>query len=128
MNRRDVRTPGELPQRNDAYECEGDIEPEDNGPYAEVADPASGTVRLCTRRCDTCIFHPGNPMHLRPGRATDMVTQVRETEEHVVCHKTLGTDSPAICRGFAVSPDPEPGPQPALRLARALDTVKEIPL
>ncbi|MER7818429.1 hypothetical protein [Streptomyces sp. NPDC096153] len=128
MNRRDVRTPGELPQRNDAYECEGDIEPEDNGPYAEVADPASGTVRLCTHRCDTCIFHPGNPMHLWPGRATDMVTQVRETGSTWCATRP---SEPTLQRSAEASPSDltqNQGRSLALRLARALDTVKEIPL
>ncbi|MZG16172.1 hypothetical protein GTY44_22235, partial [Streptomyces sp. SID5914] len=87
--------------RADGVEPEGD----DAGPYAAVADPHTGAVRLCSRRCDTCIFHPGNLMHLEPGRVTDMVSHARETEGHVVCHKTLGTDIPAICRGYADGPD-----------------------
>jgi hypothetical protein len=34
-----------------------------------------------------------------------MVTRAREIEGHVVCHKTLGTELPAICQGFADGPD-----------------------
>ncbi|MGW3626198.1 hypothetical protein [Streptomyces sp. NPDC000880] len=93
-------------------------------PYTDVADPLTGTVRLCAHRCDTCIFHPGNPMHLRPGRVTDLVTAARRAEGHVICHKTLGTEAPAICHGFADGPDQ--GGSFALRLARALGTLEEV--
>lgn len=102
------------------------VEPEeDEGPYADVADLRTGAVRLCSRRCDTCVFHPGNLMHLQPGRVTDMVTRARQVQGHVVCHETLGTDAPAICRGFADGPDR--GRSLALRLARALGTLHEVP-
>jgi hypothetical protein len=101
-----------------------EVEPEDDEPYADVADPLTGTVRLCAQRCDTCIFQPGNPIHLQPGRVTDMVTAARRAEGHVVCHKSLGTEAPAICRGFADGPDQ--GRSFALRLARALGTLTEI--
>ncbi|MGP3949636.1 hypothetical protein [Streptomyces sp. 7N604] len=100
------------------------VEPEDNGPYSDVADQNTGTVRLCTHRCETCIFHPGNPMHLEPSRVTDMVTRSRQAEGHVVCRKTLGTPSPVICRGFADGPDQ--GRSLALRLSRALGTLQKV--
>ncbi|MFC5200151.1 hypothetical protein [Streptomyces kaempferi] len=100
------------------------VEPEEDEPNADVADPLTGAVRLCAHRCDTCIFHPGDPMHLQPGRVTGMVTAARRAEGHVVCHKTLGTESPAICRGFADGPDQ--GRSLALRLARALGTLTEV--
>lgn len=100
------------------------VEPEGGDPYDEVADPGTGTVRLCARRCATCIFSPGNLMDLQPGRVADMVAQARRAEGHVVCHATLGTEVPAICRGFADGPDQ--GCSLALRLARALGTLQEI--
>ncbi|MFE7277502.1 hypothetical protein [Streptomyces sp. NPDC057623] len=100
------------------------VEPEGGELCDEVADPLTGTVRVCSHRCDTCIFHPGNLMHLQPGRVAAMVTRARQTEGHVVCHKTLGTETPAICKGFADGPDQ--GRSLALRLARALGTLREI--
>ncbi|MET9085511.1 hypothetical protein ABZX77_27110 [Streptomyces sp. NPDC004237] len=100
------------------------VEPEGSEPYDEVADPLTGIVRVCARRCDTCIFHPGNLMDLQPGRVSAMVTRARQTEGHVVCHETLGTETPAICRGFADGPDQ--GRSLALRLARALGTLREV--
>ncbi|MEU6142382.1 hypothetical protein ABZ848_18665 [Streptomyces sp. NPDC047081] len=100
------------------------VEPEGSEPYDEVADPFTGTVRLCARRCGTCIFRPGNLMDLQPGRVTDMVTRASRAEGHIVCHATLGTATPAICRGFADGPDQ--GRSLALRLARALGTLREI--
>ncbi|GGN96127.1 hypothetical protein GCM10011579_097220 [Streptomyces albiflavescens] len=121
MNRPTADSHGEWPRQRPGHD---DVEPEDDGPYADVADPATGTVWLCAHRCGTCIFHPGNPMYLQPGRVADMVSHARRAEGHVVCHKTLGTDAPAICRGFADGPDQ--GRSFALRLARALGTLTEI--
>ncbi|WP_369226708.1 hypothetical protein AB5J52_39360 [Streptomyces sp. R39] len=123
MNRRAVQGHGEPTGQGLTYGDES-VELEDGGRYADVADPATGTVRLCARRCDTCIFHPGNLMHLQPGRVTEMVTRAGRAEGHVVCHKTLGTEASAICRGFADGPDQ--GRSLALRLARALGTLREI--
>ncbi|OIJ88449.1 hypothetical protein BIV24_22755 [Streptomyces colonosanans] len=101
------------------------VEAANSEPYDAVADPRTGTVRLCARLCDTCIFRPGNLMDLQPGRVADMVSQARQAEGHVVCHATLETDSPAIYRGFADGPDQ--GRSLALRVARALGTLREIP-
>ncbi|GGZ92351.1 hypothetical protein [Streptomyces bluensis] len=119
MNQRTMQGHGEPPQQGLTYGDVG-VEPEDDGLCADVADPATGAVRLCAHRCDTCIFHAGNPMDLQPGRVTEMVTRARRAEAHVVCHKTLGTDTPAICRGFA------DGPDQGRSLARALGTLREI--
>ncbi|GAA2658759.1 hypothetical protein [Streptomyces vastus] len=122
MNRRTVHRHGEPPRRNLAHD--DGVEPENNGPYADVADPLTGTVRVCAEMCTTCIFRPGNPMHLQEGRVTAMVAEARAREGHITCHSTLGTNSPAICRGYADGPDQ--GRSLALRLARALGTLHEV--
>lgn len=90
----------------------------------DVADPATGTVRLMAAKCDTCIFRPGNLMHLRPGRVKDMVDTCLRNSGHVVCHKTLdeATDG-AICRGFA---DAYPGVALALRVGAAFGGIIEV--
>jgi hypothetical protein len=62
-----------------------------------VAD-ATG-VRVMANRCPTCIFRPGNQMHLMPGRLRDMVEQVRERDSCIPCHETLDHDRQAVCRG-----------------------------
>ena len=41
----------------------------------DVADERG--VRLCARRCDTCVFRPGNLIHLAPGRLRGMVEDWR---------------------------------------------------
>lgn len=58
-------------------------------------------MRVATTQCDTCIFRPGNLMHLNPGRLADMVTTVKATESYVVCHQTLDRRprQRVICRG-----------------------------
>ncbi|MET9353584.1 hypothetical protein ABZY14_11365 [Streptomyces sp. NPDC006617] len=84
----------------------------------DVADPATWSVRVCAHRCSTCIFRSGNLMHLEPGRVAGMVKKAVANEGHIVCHKTLGTDTPAICEGFANHPRGRVASL-ALRLARA---------
>jgi hypothetical protein len=76
------------------------------GAAHSVGDPVLRKSRLLSRQCDTCIFRPGNLMHLAEGRLHDLVTQAREDESFIVCHATLPDYrfpevKPAICRGFA---------------------------
>jgi hypothetical protein len=60
--------------------------------------------RLCAEKCSTCIFRPGNLMHLQPGRVRQMVRDTLAAGSYITCHATLpyadtGSE-PAICRGF----------------------------
>ncbi|GLI03699.1 hypothetical protein [Phytohabitans aurantiacus] len=54
-----------------------------------VGDPVLGKSRLLSRQCATCIFKPGNLMHLQEGRLKDLVSETRATEGFIVCHSTL---------------------------------------
>lgn len=58
-----------------------------------------GRIHVCRRMCSTCIFRPGNLMHLRPGRVDEMVSEAVAAESTIVCHSTLDGDN-AACRGF----------------------------
>ncbi|OIJ84534.1 hypothetical protein [Streptomyces colonosanans] len=78
------------------------VEAANSEPYDAVADPRTGTVRLCARLCDTCIFRPGNLMDLQPGRVADMVSQARQAEGHVVCHATRGRAIVKTCGSVEV--------------------------
>lgn len=70
-----------------------------------VGDPVLGRSRLLSRQCATCIFRPGNPMYLAPGRLRQLVEQARGAAGYIICHSTLPYYQPgarpAICRGFA---------------------------
>lgn len=83
-----------------------DRDPDDTGRDLSVGDPVLGKSRLLSRQCATCIFKPGNLMHLQEGRLKDLVSETRATEAFIVCHSTLPhylyqDAKPAICRGFA---------------------------
>lgn len=54
---------------------------------------------MCETKCSTCIFRPGNLMHLEEGRVENMVAECIETQGTIPCHKTLDGDN-AVCRGF----------------------------
>lgn len=56
-------------------------------------------LRVCRDLCSTCIFRPGNPMTLRPGRVKAMVAEASAADSFIVCHKTLDGER-AVCRGF----------------------------
>lgn len=104
--------------------------PEDEEPHAGgVVEPeADMAVWVQASKCDTCIFHPGNRMNLRPGRLADMVRGVVEEGSHIPCHDTLLYASPtrqrpAVCRGMFDHPRAGPG-SGVLALGRALGTIR----
>lgn len=81
--------------------------------------------------CPTCIFRPGNPMHLEPGRVRSMVEESRRKDSFIICHETIdfqaqedgvsGEDE-AMCRGHLDS-----GAYPQLlRIADRLGLVEEV--
>jgi hypothetical protein len=76
----------------------------DGVPLQNPFDKANGVLRLCARKCTTCIFRPGNQMGLRPGRVTQMTRASLEGQGEIVCHKTLTYSSEgipeAICHGY----------------------------
>lgn len=85
-------------------EYEGDDEE-----YEEPAQPygTNHKLRMLTEQCTTCIFRPGNPMHLSAGRVRGMVKEALQLDSFIICHDTLdysapeGFGPPAVCRGFA---------------------------
>lgn len=67
----------------------------------------NGKVHVCREQCSTCIFRPGNQMHLEPGRVADMIADATKNESAIICHSTLceagagsGGGGNAVCRGF----------------------------
>jgi hypothetical protein len=58
-----------------------------------------GMVHVQRRRCSTCIFRPGNLMHLRPGRVEQMVEECGD-DGCIPCHQNLTGKGQAVCRGF----------------------------
>ncbi|KYH44795.1 hypothetical protein ATK17_1753 [Branchiibius hedensis] len=77
-----------------------------------------GKVHVVADRCGTCIFRPGDPMRLAPGRVKDMVNAAVSQDSAIICHSSLGGQN-AVCRGFFDRYDTTP-----LRLARALRLVE----
>lgn len=80
-------------------------------------------VHLMSEKCDTCIFRPGNLMHLEPGRVKDMVDECLKNDSAVICHKTLAEEDNAVCRGFYDAYEANVTP---LRLATAMNIIKEV--
>lgn len=63
-------------------------------------------AHVMPERCSTCIFRPGNRMQLQAGRVKEMTDATDKADGNVTCHKTLGRNVGAICRG---SYDRKPG-------------------
>ena len=83
-----------------------------------------GLVHVLAERCDTCVFRPGNLMHLPPGRLAELVQGNVEADAALTCHSTLYREDvdQAVCRGFFDAYDTLP-----LVMARAFGVVKEVP-
>lgn len=89
------------------------------GPYRD------GKIHVAAEKCSTCIFRPGNPMHLTPGRLKDLSDSAISDDSVIVCHSTLpavtGDEQvEAVCRGFDDAHGDKVTP---LRLARAMDLI-----
>lgn len=88
------------------------------GPYRD------GKVHVLSGKCATCIFRPGNKMHLAEGRVESMVAGARRDESSITCHSTLyGAAPPAVCRGFYDTVSTTP-----LQLAQAMELIEFDPI
>ncbi len=86
-----------------------------------------GKVHVGVRKCSTCIFRPGNLMHLQEGRTDGMAADAVAAGSVIVCHKTLyqEKDEHAVCRGFF---DVHKNDVQALQLAERLGILEEVEL
>jgi hypothetical protein len=78
-----------------------------------------GKIHVQADKCGTCIFRPGNLMHLKPGRVAEMVQTSLADDSAITCHQTLDGDN-ALCSGFFTAYGDQVFP---LRLARAMDAL-----
>lgn len=87
---------------------------------AEGMGPArDGGVFVMERKCDTCIFHPGNLMDLSRGRVGDMKRSSDERGTCIVCHETMNSPRAAVCRGYYESHRSR-----LLQIAERMDLIK----
>ena len=93
-----------------------------------VADPATGAVRVISRRCHTCIYRRSMRAVLGPS-VPALIDEARRSGGFVVCHETLPAWQggharilAAICHGYASRyPDTF-----ALRVARAIGRIEPV--
>lgn len=105
---------GERSTSYDSYctDC-GDLMQPVNGPWRE------DKLWVLDAKCTTCIFRPGNKMHLREDRVATMVAACIAENTIIPCHQTL--DGPrSVCRGLW---DVHRDEIPILRLAEAMDVL-----
>lgn len=81
-------------------------------------------LHVLSEKCSTCIFRPGNPMNLVPGRLQHMVRDTVQNDSYIVCHQTLDINheydaEPAVCKGFFDSYTTNP-----LRVASRLNLIE----
>lgn len=70
-----------------------------------VKDVATGPARdggvwVMAERCETCIFHPGNRMHLNAGTVATMKRSADECGTCIICHEGMNGPNAAVCRGY----------------------------
>ncbi len=76
-------------------------------------------IHVLSERCKTCIFRPGNLMHLPPGRVSEMCDEAQENNGAIICHSTLDKEQQAVCKGFF-----DRHPTIPLQVAVRLDRIK----
>lgn len=79
-----------------------------------------GKVHVMRRMCPTCVFRPGNKMHLEEGRVEEMVAEATAEDSAIICHSTLDSDN-AVCRGFF-----DRHSTPTLQIADRLGAIAEV--
>ena len=85
-----------------------------------------GRVHVMAEMCDTCIFRPGNAMHLARGVLHALVRDALDADSAIVCHQTLYPGEEhnagnAVCRGFF-----DRYATPPLTLARELGVLRTV--
>ncbi|GLY68733.1 hypothetical protein [Amycolatopsis taiwanensis] len=95
----------------------------------DVLDAERGLPRVLSTKCATCIYRPGNRMHLPPGYRDQLAHDALAHDSWIVCHATLpATGNPigtqAICRGFW---DVHAADSAGCRLATALGGPVNVP-
>jgi len=63
---------------------------------------ADGKVHVQATKCSTCIYRPGNLMHLEPGRKDRMQADAIADGGVIPCHQTIHGNrrQESVCRGF----------------------------
>lgn len=89
-----------------SYEPDYDDDAEYQRAADNIFDRDTRKPRVLSDRCETCIFHAGNRMRLRPGRVKQMTEDALNGGGYITCHSTLpGAGNPtgmqaAVCNGF----------------------------
>jgi len=66
-----------------------------------AAGPArDGGVWVRSEQCATCIFRPGNLMHLKPGVVAQMKLAADERGTCIACHESMNGPDAAVCAGY----------------------------
>lgn len=68
----------------------------------DVADVATGVIRIMRTRCTTCIMRSprDGQIQLEPSRIAAFIQSVGDAGGYVVCHNTMHQDEGAMCRGY----------------------------
>lgn len=60
--------------------------------------------RVFSEKCKTCVFRPGNPMQLAPGRLHELVERNLDAGAALICHTTTYGQRPelgeVVCAGW----------------------------
>lgn len=102
------------------FDEEEEHDPEWSSPILNIGEKG---LRIMTGPCSTCIFRPGNPMHLQPGRVKGMVDDVVAHDSFTQCHKTLGCEpgQGALCHGMTKRHEGQ-----LVRTFRRMGTIEEV--
>lgn len=62
----------------------------------------SGRPKVFSRKCSSCVFHPGNRMRLKEGRLAEVLRHNLRAGTALICHTTTyGQQAEeVVCRGY----------------------------
>lgn len=78
---------------------------EEENKRPSIVDEETGLPRLLKEKCATCVFRPGNLMHLQEGVLKELIEENNKRGSWITCHETLPYGhypdfGEAICRGY----------------------------
>lgn len=116
----------------DRLDVDVEVDPLDSDQGDYPPPYRDGKVHVMAEKCFTCVFRPGNIMHLSPGRLKSMADHVQETGVPFSCHQTLAYSEEryrdhyqgnALCAGAVENYGDK---SVVMRMAHACDVIEEV--
>lgn len=83
-------------------------------------------THLLTRKCSSCIYRPGNQMHLENGRVEEMTQRSRDQDANVICHQSKDMTGELTVNAWCAGSIEEVGHGQMIRIMNRLGLMPEM--